>query len=305
MNHMNDFDWLDLSARQLRVLVTVLEAGSVTAAAQQLNLSQSAISHTLDRLRGITHDPLFVKSGRRVAATARAEAIGAQAKSVLRDLQALTQSEDFDPLKWHTTLNIAANDFQRDLLLPALTRRLREQARHATVRLFQSHVPSAEALRNDQLQLIISPRPPDATDIMHRRLFEDRYCVYFDPQVREAPRTRSQFLTASHATVIYEGGRPLDLDAQWQSVGLCRRIVLQVPGFAAMGAFLLGTPLLMVAPKRMAPHNWQGLAQAPLPVTAPRLPMFAIWHQRYQIDPAHQWLRQLLVQVAQAKWPAM
>ena len=72
IKYMNDFDWSDLDARLLQLLVAVVEAGSITGAAQALGVTQSAVSHQLDKLRAITGDALFVKSGRGIVATARA-----------------------------------------------------------------------------------------------------------------------------------------------------------------------------------------------------------------------------------------
>ena len=79
---MSKFDWSDLDARLLQLLVAVVEVGSITGAAQRLGVTQSAVSHLLDKLRAITGDPLFVKSGRGIVATARAEALaGAGARA--------------------------------------------------------------------------------------------------------------------------------------------------------------------------------------------------------------------------------
>ena len=68
MCYMSDFDWSGLDAKILRVLVTVVDTGSVTGAAQHLDVTQSAVSHQLDKLRAIVRDPLFVKSGRGIVA---------------------------------------------------------------------------------------------------------------------------------------------------------------------------------------------------------------------------------------------
>ena len=100
---MRKFDWSDLDARLLQLLVAVVEAGSITGAAQRLGVTQSAVSHLLDKLRGITGDPLFVKSGRGIVATARAEALGAQARELLGALERFARSGEFDPARWKTT----------------------------------------------------------------------------------------------------------------------------------------------------------------------------------------------------------
>jgi DNA-binding transcriptional LysR family regulator len=104
----------------------------------------------------------------------------------------------------HQLHTIAANDLQRDLLLPGLLNRLQAQAPGVTLRVVPSDVPSADMLRAQDCQLVISPRPPDATDIKHKRLFTDSYRVFYDPQVRKAPRSLKAYEIAEHITVVHQ-----------------------------------------------------------------------------------------------------
>ena len=288
---MSKFDHLDLDGHLLQLLLAVVEAGSVTGAAQRLGVTQSAVSHLLDKLRAITGDPLFVKSGRGIVATARAEELAAEARSLLRQLQHFAHSGDFDPAHWQTTFTIAANDFQRDLLLPALAARLRAQAPGVVLRIIPSAIPRLEMLRNDECQLVISPRPPEGGDIVQKRLFEDQYRVFYDAAVRSAPQTEAEYLAADHATVVYEPRRSLDLDQHLLNKGIQRRYTVMVPSFSALPAFVRGTPLLATVPGLLARHTLQGLASCPPPLTCPTMPMYLIWHARYQQDAAHRWLR--------------
>lgn len=295
---MSHFDWLDLDARLLRLLVAVVDTGSITGAAQRLGVTQSAVSHLLDKLRGITGDALFTKSGRGIVATARALTLAERARELLADLERFAQSETFDPAHWQTTFTIAANDFQRDALLPALMQRLRQQAPGVSLRVIASDVPTPEMLRQQQCQLIISPRPPEGTDIVQKRLFADRYRVFYDPAVREAPRTRKAYLAAEHVTVLYAPQRPLDLDQHLQSKGIERRFRVMVPGFAGLPAFIRGTDLLTTVPGLMREHLMRGLHDAEVPVPCPTMPMYMIWHLRHHQDMAHRWLRAQLEAVA-------
>lgn len=288
---MSNFDHLDLNGHLLRLLLAVLEAGSVTGAAQRLGVTQSAVSHLLDKLRAITGDPLFVKSGRGIVATARAEELAAEARTLLRQMQHFAHSANFDPARWQATVTIAANDFQRDLLLPALAARLREQAPGVALRIIPSAIPRLDMLRNDECQLVISPRPPEGSDIVQKRLFEDQYRVFYDATVRDAPQTEADYLAADHATVVYEPRRSLDLDQHLASRGLQRRFTMMVPAFGALPAFLKGTPLLATVPSLLGRHTLAGLASCPPPVSCPTMPMYLIWHARYQQDAAHRWLR--------------
>jgi len=289
---MNEIDWLALDGRLLQLLVTVVELGSVTAASQQLGVTQSAVSHQLDRLRGITGDALFVKSGRGIVATARAHELAGQARELLRQLHGFAQGSDFDPASWTTTLTLAANDFQRDLLLPLLAARLREQAPGVSLRIIPSAIPSLEMLRDGACDVVISPRPPEGSDIVQKRLFEDRYRVFYDPAERQPPRSRAQYLAADHITVVYEPRRPLDLDRVLAAQGVQRRFAVMVPGFAGVPAFLRGSPLLVAAPSLMAQGLLRDFASVPMPLPCPGLPMYLVWHRRHQQDAAHRWLRE-------------
>ena len=90
MEYMNKIDHLALNGQTLTTFLTVLEETSVSRAADRLGVSQSAVSHTLDKLRRIFGDPLFVRVGRGIEPTARAIALCAPAESVLDGMKSLT-----------------------------------------------------------------------------------------------------------------------------------------------------------------------------------------------------------------------
>ncbi len=294
MQYMSNFDYSDLDGRLLKLLVAVVEVGSITGAAQRLGVTQSAVSHLLDKLRGITGDPLFVKSGRGIVATARAEALAVQARQLLSSMERFAMSGTFNPAQWRTTFTVAANAFQRDLLLPLLMTRLRTHAPGVSVRVIPSGIPSLEMLRNEHCQLVISPRPPDGADILQKRLFEDKYKVFYDPSMREAPKTKADYLAAEHITVVYEPRRALDLDQWLLAHGIQRRFSVMVPGFAGLPPFIRGSQLLATVPGLLQSHLLRGLASTKVPVPCPTMPMYMIWHMRHRDNPAHRWLRDQL-----------
>ncbi|MEX1167675.1 MAG: LysR family transcriptional regulator [Hydrogenophaga sp.] len=290
---MKKFDWSDLDARLLRLLVAVTETGSITSAAMSLGVTQSAVSHQLDKLRAITGDPLFVKNGRGIVATAHAVSLAGRARELLHQLQGFAHSVNFEPARWNTTFTIAANDFQRDALLPALVSRLRERAPGVLLRIMPSGIPSLEMLRDGCCDLAISPRPPDGTDILQKRLFVDEYRVFFDPSSRVAPRDKAEYLAADHITILYEPKRQLDVDRQLATLGIERRFSVTVPGFSGLPAFLKGSTLLATAPALLENSLLQGFASIKVPVKQKlTLPMYLIWHIRTQQDAAHRWMRE-------------
>lgn len=295
---MNDFDYLDLDGRLLRLLIAVYEEGSVTRASQRLGVTQSAVSHMLDKLRGIVGDPLFVKSGRSVVATAQAGELVVQARALLDQLHQFGSKTSFNPAKLEQTLTIAANDLQRDLLLPGLFALLKQEAPGIRLRVIQSNIPSAEMLRADRCQLAISPRPPEGADILQRRLFNDRYAVFYDPDVRAAPADLADYCAAEHITVVYEPQRSLDIDDHLKRQGIDRRFAISVAGFAGIKPFLRGTGYLATLPHRLGANQLAGFSQAATPFACPEMPMYAIWHQRYQHDPMMRWLLEKLYRVS-------
>lgn len=291
---MNDIDELALNGRLLRLLLAVLETGSITRAAERLGLSQSAVSHGVQRLRGLLGDPLFVPSGRGIVPTARAQALAQPARELLAALERFARAEAFDPTRWHATLTIAANDLQRDVLLPALLARLRAQAPGIALRIIPSGVPDPALLREERAQMLITPRPPAGSDLLQQRLFEDRYVVFYDAAVRAAPASLADYQAAEHVTVVYDPPRTLEIDDWLLRQGVARRLRVTVPSFAGLAAFVRGSDLLATAPSRLGQGLMQGLAWTPPPLPCPPLPMYAVWHRRYHDDPAHRWLRQQL-----------
>lgn len=294
---MKKIDHLDLDGHALKLLTLVVQLGSVTKAAHALGVTQSSVSHHLERLRVITGDPLFVKSGRVIVATARAQTLAYEAQHLLTQLQAFVHQGQFEPSRLNDCFTIAANDLQRDLLLPALLERLHQQAPRVTMRVIASNVPSADMLRAQDCQLVISPRPPDATDILHRRLFTDRYRVFYDARQGPAPRSRKAYEAAQHVTVVYQPHRQLDIDDWMQGEGIQRQFVTTLSSFSGIASFIKGTPRLATLPGLLSRGLLHGLDDAPVPLKTPEMPMYAIWHVRHQHDPVHSWLRQCLLDV--------
>lgn len=302
---MRKIDVSALDGRALQVFLTVLAEGSVTAAADRLGITQSAVSHTLVKLRRILRDPLFVKSGRGIVATRHAQALAGRARTLLDDMKALAAAARFEPGRAAQTFTIAANDFQRDLLLPALLRRTTRQAPGIALRIIPSGVPSAELLRADRCDLIVTPLPPAGADILRQQLLVDRWACFYDPAVRRAPRSLAEFARARHVTVVFDPHERLEFDKALQANGLQRTVVVELPNFSGVEAFLRGTPLLATVPSLLRRNQLRELAcDASLFATgalarAAELRMYAAWHQRTRDDPAHAWLRAQLAAVAE------
>jgi DNA-binding transcriptional LysR family regulator len=293
---MNEIDRSPLAAlaldgHGLQVFLAVLETGSVTAAADSLGVSQSAVSHTLEKLRRLLHDPLFVKSGRGIVATAHAAALAEPARRLLDDMNAFTRGSRFVAEEAELVLTVAGNDFQRDLLLPAFRARVAAKVRSLLLRVIPSLAPTAELLRERHCDLIITPRPPEGSDILQKRLLVDHIACFYDAAARSAPRTLGEYTTALHVTVVYEGGRKTLFDQQIESCGVVRKLGATVPNFSGVAEFLRGTDMLASVPSLMRTGIMRGFGVMPLPCKIPPMPLYVVWHRRHQDDPAQRFLR--------------
>ena len=291
MLFMKDFHYLSLDGRALSVFLAVLEEGSVSRAADRLNLTQSAVSHTLARLRVVLNDPLFVRSGRSIAPTAQAKALGQPVRSLLDELKQLSHKRVFLPEECDQTFTIAANDFQRDLIFPQVRRQLIEADSPMRLRFIASGVPQASLLREAHCDLLVTPYPPDEPDVYQALLFKDRLVCFFDGTKTSAPSSKADYRTREHIEVRFEEHRGprntrFPLDSQ-----MARQPAVSVPNFGALKPFILGTELVTSEPQLMALGPLAGLDWAPLPIRTPELPMYLAWHRRDLADPAHVWLR--------------
>lgn len=296
---MKEIDYLALDGRSLRTFLVVLEEISVSRAADRLGVTQSAVSHLLDKLRIALGDPLFVRSGRNIVPTERAIALRAPIQAVLDELKGLTDQRVFDPLIGSMEWTVAANDFQRDLIFPGLLQDLRREGVKASFRFMPSGMPTTDLLRQGHCQLVVTPFPPEGPDIFQTRLFEDHLVCYYDGRVREAPTTSAAFVEADYIEVSFgdseassnylPGVGPLNL----------KRSSVSVPNFTAVSNFLRGTNLITAQLSLMAKINLKGFSTAPLPFETENYIMYMAWHKRDHTDPAHQWLRERIKTIAE------
>ncbi|MFT4099294.1 MAG: LysR family transcriptional regulator [Rhodoblastus sp.] len=293
---MSNLDHYDLDGHALRLLLAVLDTGSVTAAADELGVTQSAVSHGLQKLRAILRDPLFVKSGRGVVATAHAQSLAIRARSLLADMQDFSRGAYFDPATAELSLVIAANDLQRDLLLPGFSLALEHAVKKLALRIIPADAPMPDILREGTCDLLITPFPPEGADILQRSLFRDDYVCFYDSARRAPPRTREDYLAARHVTVVYPDRTKLVFDTAMEKAGFSRDFAVAVASFSGVAAFLRGTDRLATLPRLLGPGLMRDFAAAPVPgrPKGADLAMSLVWRRRDALDPAMTFVRNLM-----------
>jgi LysR family transcriptional regulator, nod-box dependent transcriptional activator len=297
------FNRLDLNL--LVALDALLREKSIARAADRLNLSPSATSNALARLREYFDDELLVQVGRKMELTPRAEGLQEAVRDVLvRVDSAIAIQPEFVPSTSDRVFRIFASDYTQIVLVPHLLALAGEE--RSTVRfdfLPQVSNPQRDLERGEADLLIIpkgflSPDHPDET--LYR---EEHVCVIWrDSHLARGEFTFERYLAASHVVMkpaLSDG----DSFEEWfvKRYGVSRRVAVMTYGFAPLPALVMGTELVATVHERLA-RSLQ--ACWPLEIRQPPLPMPAMeqavqWHKYRSQDPGLVWLRDLLRRAAQ------
>jgi LysR family transcriptional regulator, nod-box dependent transcriptional activator len=301
---MNELRGVDLNL--LVDLDALLSTRSVTDAARQLNLSQSAMSGALSRLRRLFGDPLMVRNGRALVLTRRAEGLILPVREILSQIENVFDDTDsFDPHTAARSFSIGASDYATAVLLAPLLRVLTVEASNVTVNALPRSSDVADVLRLDSADLVIEPREMmTSIPAPGVSLFSDRWLCMLDANMHD-PATlqrldRDQYLRLPH--LVYSTGQEKNLnlaDRHLASLGVHRRIELTVESFLMVPLLIRGTSLISLVLERavsMLPLDGLRLVEPPIPV--PGITEAMYWNPRHTNDPGHRWLRERLVSTA-------
>jgi DNA-binding transcriptional LysR family regulator len=297
---MSKIDYLELNGHILATFLTVLEEKSVSRAAERCEVSQSAVSHTLDKLRRVFDDQLFVRVGRGIEPTARALALGPPVQSVLDGMKSLTDQRDFDPLLEEMAFTVAANDFPTQIIFPKLLKDLACEGVDIRVRFIPSGIPSASTLRASRYRLLITPTPPDDPDLIKQSLVRSKMVIFYDPGTRKPPGTWEQYLASQHAEVQFSDTEASIMALPSVDMTGFDPPRITVPNFGTLASMIVGTDRITTQLEVMKLGLLGQLDVAPLPIETEPVDLFLIWHRREHDDPAHRWFRRRIIETAES-----
>lgn len=289
---MKRLGYKDLDGHLLQAFLVILEHTSVSQAANKLHVSQSTASQWLAKLRQITGDPLFVRSGNELVPTQRALDLKPLVESALEALERVSLAGDFDPSKGEHLFRIASNDMQRDILFPVLLRNTNSQNNKVKLEFRPSEVPDLNLIRDPSVHLTLTPMPPDASDIFAKKLLTGNLMVFFDGAERSAPKTVKEYLQSEHIGVRFPNGHsPFDVVRGDKALHQRNETVV-VTTFNEILPFVKGSARLSTAMDLMKLAAFSELAMAPLPFETEPVTLYLVWHERYNTDAAHRWFRE-------------
>jgi len=304
---------VNLDRFDLNLLVAfeaLMTEGQVTRAARRLHITQPALSGALARLRTVFGDQLFVKDGKSMRPTLRARELDAPIREALAKVRQAIGRPNFKPESSSVTVRIATSDDLELTLISKVLKRVRSQApcMKLVIRRVSGvfELPTQE-LASGALDLAIGPFPQGAHQpsgvIVSAPLYIDHLvCVIREnhPTIKRT-LSQAQFLDAYHAVVYYPEGDMGIVDQLLMQRGAQRRkIAMTVPHFIT-AAFAAGqTDLIATMGSRVAEYLRRpaGVRVLDFPFESPKMNYGLYWHGRQTADPAHTWLREVIIDAA-------
>ena len=299
---MNAVHERDLDLNLLPVLLAVSDTGSVTAAAQKLYVTQSAVSAALKRLESALDVALIARHGRGVVLTERGTRLVAEIRPHLDAmLQAALTPRVFDPRTSDRIVRLGLSDAGEEWLLPPLLQQLTVSA--PRLRLICTPIQFRtlpDALATRRVDVAVTVADELSPSVLRKTLLRPRFVCLFDPRfVRLGARpTERAYLSQKHVLVSYNGDLRGIIEDYF---GRDRDVCCSVGTFSGIGAIVDGSRLVATVPdfvaratRRQRPH----LQVAPLPFRLNEGSVELIWPEATDTDDACKHVREAIVGVA-------
>lgn len=284
----------------LLALDVLLDAGSVAQAARRLQLSPSAMSRTLARLRVAMADPLLVRAGRQLVPTPRAADLRDRARQLVQDARTvLSPAQTVDVAGLERTFTLRVGDGFVESFGPALITRVSKEAPHVRLCLLRREARDSSPLRDGSADLETGVVGKHAgPEVRAQALFRDRFIgvVRTGHALSKGRVTAARYAKAKHVEVSQHAASDKKerglIDRSLGTAGYEREVSVVVGGFAAAVALARHTDFVASVPERHTGKLRSGMHSFRLPFTTPDIAVSLMWHPRLDADPAHRWLRQ-------------
>jgi len=301
---------MDIRRADLPLLISLdalLEDLNVTRAAKRLNLSQSALSGQLARLRSLFADPLLIpaENGRGMVATEYALGLQPRLHQALLGLHGAVAAADseFDPATSQRTFVVAINDNAFSIIGLSVVQSI--LALRATGLRTSYVVPDMSTLtgcmERGEIDLYVGAARTLPEKLKHKPLVTDAFRM---AQRKGHPRgtgplSVTDYCALEHVLVSPNGGFSSPIDDTLAALGKKRRVVLTVPGYNQVALVLSGSDSVSTLPGRLLEHYASQLDIFDLPFEHPPFMLSMAWHPRAHGDPSHRWFRDRFLSAAE------
>jgi len=305
LSRMGRIELANFNLNLLLALDGLLGARSVTGAARRVRVTPSAMSHSLAELRSLLGDPLLVRSGRAMVLTPRAEALVGPLHKLLADTERLLRGGSaFDPRSAERRFVIAAPDFLATLLLPPLIEAAARDAPGVSLEI----VPSARRgnawlLEAGDVDLALGAIVDETPSIRRADLCTEGFACAArrgHPAIDGALDLHTYVKTPHLVITLGDDSGPTWIDQALAKVGQKRRVAVFTRYFMTAPLVIAHSDLILTGPGMLIRYFAELVPLQVLapPIELPTYPEEAYWHERFDEDPGHRWLRGLVKTVA-------
>lgn len=287
-----------MSTPDFNLLITLdvlLAEGSVASAARRLQLSPSAMSRALARLRATTGDPLLVRAGRGLVPTPRALELRERVGQLVQDGTAILRPAGKLNLKRLVrTFILRTSEGFVENFGPELLARVGREAPRVRLHFVPKPNKDSASLRDGTVDLETGVvGKTTGPEVRGQALFRDRLIgvVRMGHSLSQGEITPARYASGGHISVSRRGFEKGSIDAALHPFGLEREIVTLVGGFSTALALARATDLIATVPERHTGVLRAGMHSFPLPIATPEFTVSLLWHPRMAGDAAHRWLR--------------
>ena len=306
-------DRIDLNL--LEYLDVLLRERNVTRAASHLGLSQPAMSNGLRRLRLLFDDPLLVRTSDGMTPTERALELQPVIRNVLATVDKAVQPQTaFDPSTAERVFRIMASDYAESTIFPQLLHKLREQAPGIALDIMTPSDVSFLDVEQGKVDMVINRFDSIPQSFHQMTIWNDHFACLFsaDNPIRDNFNLES-YLQAQHIWVsktgmgVGVGINPDDVqrlgwvDEALNRLGKKRHITVFTRHYQAAMLLAEQKDLIVTIPgkaARLRENNSSVVIKEP-PFEIPPIDLKVAWSPLLQHNPAHQWMRRLIIEVAQ------
>ena len=293
----------NLDLNLLVALDLLLQKRSVSEAAADMRITQSAMSNALARLRDYFGDELLVKVGRRLEPTARALALAAPVREVLTRVDwTIAAEREFAPGQSDRAFNLLVSDYTLATLGPEILKLSAAAAPRVRFNFLQQVATRERLLDQGDVDLLIIPSDFCLPRHPSEPLLEEAFCAICWSEGPHAQRklTPKRFAEAGHVVMMTPGGAPSLESIFFERLGVSRRIEVTTHSFTTVPALVAGSDRLATLHRRLAAQAERTFAVRclDLPFPMPAMRQSLQWHAHRTNDKALTWLRTLIRQAA-------
>ena len=293
----------DIDLNLLLIFQLMYRLRKTGAVADEMGLSQPAVSNALARLRASLGDKLFERTARGMRPTPYADLIAEPINQALSGLQVgLNYQERFDPLTSDRNFCLAMTDLGEMYLLPRLMSALARIAPSISLSTrTTSDSELAEAMETGSVDIAIGLLPKLEAGFYQRGLFTQSYvCLMRSGHpLSEGEFTLEKFSQAEHMVIEALGTGHNRVEQQLAQSGIERQIALRLPNFMSAPYIVSETDLVATVTEKLAYQTQDalGLVIRPHPLDINPAEINLFWHRRYHQDAGNRWLRNLIFEL--------